>query len=281
MAIVSSARPVRDADAPASADDRLRESIASGKLEVPMLSRSAGEVIALCSGEDVDARLLALKIQQDPALAAEVLRIANSASFAGGNAIVSLQQAIARMGLERIREIALAIALKSDLFRSRGQEARLRMVWRDAVAAAAWAREVARACRVNAEMAYLGGLLHNIGIPVLLRTIDKLGLVLDDEALARTLEEHAAAAGVMLVQRWSLPAQLAAVIRDHRAASCDDVTVRIVSTAVWLTHVDAEATAESLVGASELERVNLYPEDVARLWRNHEKVAQLVDALAL
>lgn len=264
-------------------DTRLRESIASGKLEVPMLSRAASEVIALCSGDadGTDARSLALKIQQDPALAAEVLRIANSASFAAGNPIVSLQQAIARMGLERIREIGLAIALKSDLFRSRGQEARLRGVWRDAVAAAAWAREVARACRVNAEMAYLGGLLHNIGIPVLLRTIERLKIELDEPALQAALDDYAPAAGIALVKRWSLPAQVAAVIRDYRAASCDDATVKIVATAIWLTHVDAEAEAASLVGAPELERVNLYPEDVERLWRSREKVAQMVDALAL
>jgi HD-like signal output (HDOD) protein len=282
MATAISARTdAAGADAGKGADTRLRDSIAAGQFEVPMLSRAAGEVIALCSGDGVDARALALKIQQDPALAAEVLRIANCASFAGGSPVVSLQQAIARMGLDRIREIALAIALKSDLFRSRDQEARLRAVWRDAVAAAAWAREVARACRVNAEMAYLGGLLHNIGIPVLLRTVERLGIVLDEAALAHALDAHAAAAGVALVRRWSLPPQVAAVIRDHRSEACDDVTVKIVATAIWLIGVDPDADAASLIGAPEFGRVNLYPEDVERLWRGREKVAQLVDALAL
>ena len=263
------------------ANAQLGASLQDGKLEVPLLSRTAGEVIALCGADDADARSLALLIQQDPALAAEVLRIANSASFAGGAAVVSLQQAIARMGLGRVREIALAIALKSDLFRSRAHEGHLRTVWRDAVATAAWAREVARACRVNAEMAYLGGLLHNIGVPVLLRNIERLGLVFDADGLAQAIHDHTRLAGVTLVQRWTLPAQVAAVIEDGGAGVADDPTVRIVAAAIWLAHVDTNESDEGLVGSQHLQRINLYPEDVQRLWRNREKVTAMVEALAL
>ena len=261
--------------------EALRNWLSAGTVELPLLSRTASEVIALCGSDNSDARTLALLIQQDPALAAEVLRIANCASFASGNAIVSLQQAISRMGLERVREVALAIALKSDLFKTRRYEGRLKAAWRRAVASAAWSREVARACRVNAEMVYLGGLLHNVGIPVLLRAVERLQLDVDEATLDSALNELVAVAGMTLVRRWSLPEQVAVVIARQGDESSDEQSVNIVTAAIWLTQLPDDATTESLAGAGQLQRVNLYPEDVARLWRNREKVTQMIEALAL
>ena len=259
----------------------LRDCLAEGSLDLPLLSRTASEVIALCGSDNSDARTLAQLIQQDPALAAEVLRIANCASFSSGNAIVSLQQAIARMGLERVREVALAIALKSDLFKTRKYEGRLKMAWARAIASAAWSREVARACRVNAEMVYLSGLLHNVGIPVLLRIIERLDLHMDDLTLEAALHELSALAGSTLIRRWSLPEQVATVIEQHTDADSEDQNVRIVSAAIWLSELADDASTEALQGARQLQRVNLYPEDVARLWRGREKVRQMIEALAL
>lgn len=259
----------------------LRECLAEGRLELPLLSRTASEVIALCGSDNSDARSLAQLIQQDPALAAEVLRIANCASFSSGNAIVSLQQAIARMGLERVREVALAIALKSDLFKTRRYEGRLKSAWACAIASAAWSREVARACRVNAEMVYLGGLLHNVGIPVLLRAVERLQLEIDDDALDASLLALSAYAGTTLIQRWSLPEQVATVIAQHSDAQSDDPNVKIVTAAIWLSGLAEDASTDALQGAVQLQRVNLYPEDVARLWRGREKVTQMIEALAL
>ena len=88
---------------------RLRESVADGTLKLPVLPAVAANVLAMSQSEDSDAARLAALIQKDPALASNVLRIVNTAAFRGAAEIVALQQAIARLGMARIREIALSL----------------------------------------------------------------------------------------------------------------------------------------------------------------------------
>ena len=260
----------------------LRAQIAAQAVELPMLPRTAGEVITLASAEECDARALAGLIQHDPSLAAEVLRTANSPAFRSSNQIISLQQAIARMGVERVRDIALAIALKADLFKTSKYEKVLHASWRHAVGTAAWAREIARQCRVNAELSYLGGLLHDIGVPVVLRLIERQpDIALSPEELTRLLDELSPPAGCALIRHWGLPELLADVIEQCRNPEVCEPTAAIVGTARWLDRVDVNADADTLIAAPELLRMNLYPEDVTRLWKMRERIGALIEALSL
>lgn len=262
--------------------ESLRAQILQQAVELPMLPRTAGEVIALASAEECDARALAGLIQHDPGLAAEVLRTANSPLFRSANQIVSLQQAIARMGVGRVRDIALAIALKAELFKASKYDAVLRSSWRHAVGTASWAREIARLCRVNAELSYLGGLLHDIGVPVVLRLLEKRkDLELAPEALDDLLQELSPAAGCALIKHWGLPDLFASVVVECRNPDVCEPTASIVGTARWLDRVDADVDIELLVAAPELLRMNLYPEDVTRLWKMRERIETVVEALSL
>ena len=80
---------------------RLRDSALSGELKLPVLPAVAADVLACIDGDDCDAHSLAELIQRDPSLAANLLRVANSARFAPSEPIVSLNQAISRLGLGR------------------------------------------------------------------------------------------------------------------------------------------------------------------------------------
>jgi DNA-binding transcriptional LysR family regulator len=76
----------------------------SGSLELPMLPAAMAETLALCQSETADAARLSQVIHRDPTLAANVLKVANSAAFALPVPCASLQQAVARLGLPRIAE---------------------------------------------------------------------------------------------------------------------------------------------------------------------------------
>lgn len=95
--------------------DVYAEELAAGELEVPLLPEVATEVLSSTLDDKVTAARLAELIQQDQALAAHLLRVVNAPAFRGSVQIVALQQAIARLGMERIREIALTISLKGTL----------------------------------------------------------------------------------------------------------------------------------------------------------------------
>ena len=90
---------------------RFRQQIDDHKIEVPMLPEVARKVMMLVNDEDSDAAQLSAVIQGDQTLAAHIIRIANSPIYTPAGNIVSLQQAISRLGMKLIAEVAMAASL--------------------------------------------------------------------------------------------------------------------------------------------------------------------------
>lgn len=197
----------------------LEARIGAGDLELPMLPDSAAQVLALCNDVACDPRRLTDLIQRDPSLAGHVLRIANSAAYAPKEPIVSLQQAIGRLGQRTLCEIAIASATSAKVFKVPGREAEARALWRHSALAGAWAREIARARRRNVESAFLSGLLHDVGKPVLFQAVADLAAAAgaDEETIQLCVHELHADVGAILLERWKMPAWMCAAVRFHHA----------------------------------------------------------------
>lgn len=101
----------------------LGEQVKKGEVVVPLLPKVANRVISLTQTEDSNAAELASLIQSDQTLAGHVIRVANSAAYSPVSSIVSLQQAITRLGMATIAEIALAATVNASLFNAPGFEA--------------------------------------------------------------------------------------------------------------------------------------------------------------
>lgn len=183
---------------------RLREDV-----ELPLLPEAPRRILAMCEDQGTDARAIEGVLERDPSLASHVLRIANSAAYATREPVVSLQQAVSRLGLETMRNIALAVSIESKLFRAPGYRSRVRRIWIQSSVAAAYAREIARLLRRNAEAAFLCSLLHDIGRPVVLQaTIDALAHRTRDplpySLLETAMNEFHAPVGARLLEEWRL-----------------------------------------------------------------------------
>ena len=81
-------------------------------LELSLLPAVAGRVLSLARCQDTRAAELARVIHSDQSLTSHVLKVANSPAYGWNAQIVSLHQAVARLGFERIAEIALAVAVR-------------------------------------------------------------------------------------------------------------------------------------------------------------------------
>src|SRR5262245_19202607 len=103
-------------------EEALRARVA-GELDVPVLSTTATRVLANSRDENGDLDELTELIASDQSLAAHVLRVANSAGQAPLVPILSLHQAIGRLGLATVGDVAIAIALKERVFSVPGREA--------------------------------------------------------------------------------------------------------------------------------------------------------------
>jgi HD-like signal output (HDOD) protein len=244
-------------------------------VELPLLPQVAAELMAMLGDRAADARRLSAIVHRDQALAAQVLRVANSAAYRGVAAIVSLQQAIARLGLQVLGEIAVALTVKGRVFHVPALPDHARKLWRQALATGLVGKEIARALRVNVESAFLCGLMRDVGAPLVLQTAAAVARAQKVEltaALADALiDELAPSLGARLAREWNLPEVVQAVIRHAHAFEVagphrrDAAVVALASTVARLL-LDPEAIGADVVrdhpAALEL---NLYSDDVERL----------------
>jgi putative nucleotidyltransferase with HDIG domain len=264
--------------------------LAAGQLSLPMLPRVASQVVALVGSPTTDANRLSELIHRDPALAGQVLRIANSPAYMPRMPIVSLQQAVSRLGLNVVSEISFAASLQSGVFRVPGYESVLNQLWRHALASGAFAKEIARVRRLNVESAFLCGLLHSVGKPALLQLVNDVAktnsLRVGPIALIAVLDDLHAVVGVRIAEQWSLPKPVAASI-EHHAAYAQAGAFRQEAMITFLAgRLATHAIEPTRFGGDDVFRdtpviadLNLYPDDVAGLLARRDKVLELVAAM--
>ena len=266
------------------------EKIAAGEFDLPMLPEVASMVMAATQDENCDAKRLSKLIHRDASLAGNVLKLANSPLYAPASPIVSLQQAVSRLGMKRIREIALVAACQARLFKAPGHEGRLHDLFRHSIAAAFFAQELARMRRWNVEEAFLCGLLHDSGKPVLLQLLvdvqKELDVAVEEGVVDDILQEMHGAVGSRLVESWKLPARLAETIACHHAphdAEAAGPTAMMTNVADDLAHFalgTRSVTEEQLRSHPMLAPLNLYRDELDTLIALKETVKATADAIA-
>ena len=266
----------------------LIERLGAAALTLPMLPDVAAEVLQLVQSDTTDAARLSSIVHRDQALASHLLRIANSPAYRPRSPIVSLQQAVARLGLTTLGEIALSVSVRGNLFRAAGYEAYLRDLWRHSALAGSFAKEIARARRQNVESAFLCGLLHDLGRPVLLAELvglaSKAQLPLTQGAALATLDALHAIVGGALAQLWQLPESVVMSLRHHHApadapAAAD--AVHMTSLADELARWAAGEREKDAVRAfPSVERLNLYPDAMDALFAHEARALAFAEALS-
>ncbi len=270
----------------------LEQKIAEGRLDLPVLPEVANQVLAVARDERADAARLARLIHQDQALAGHLVHIANSPAYLPRSPIVSLQQAVARLGLQTIARIALAVVVKGQLFDVRGHEQTIDYLWRHAAASAAWAQEIARMLRHNVETAFLCGLLHEIGKPACLHAITELeaeqGIRLEPGVVLGLMEDYQRQVGILLAEAWDLPGPVVESIRHYEdyapAASFlrDAMIVHCAHRfASYVLAPEADRDEAGLRGMETLVELNLYPDDVTALLEQCDKVVAVMEAMTV
>lgn len=270
----------------------LREKVATGNLELPVLSQTATQVASMCMDGAADARSLANALNHDPALAGHVLRVANSAKYAPIEPIVSLQQAVSRMGMSTVGQIAYAVAIGSRVFHAPGHDEWVHEMWRHAALTAGWAREIARVKRTSVEGAFVCGLLHDVGEPVLLQAaIDLLARAntsASREQLEPLLHELHGAAGARLARAWKMAPWIADAIENHHAAgavqACQDAAIVLLADELAVRmERDEERFLDNarseLPSTHVVEQLNLYDDDLETLLGRAQAVRDFAGAL--
>ena len=210
--------------------EQLAEDLKEDRLDLPAFPDAVLRIQNALQSPDSSAQDIVAILSSDPALAAEVLRTANSAAFKPTDSeITDLRNAVTRLGMNMVRTIAVAFAMrqlrKRDVYSDSGR-AEIETIWRESLHLAATCHVLARHCtRLNADQALLAALLHGLGRLYIvmraeeLRPVDALYPDVDVREIAAGWQ---AAIGKAILDKWGLPEAIQHAV-EHQDAVQDEI----------------------------------------------------------
>lgn len=189
-------------------------------VSIPPCPKSLMSVSAEAKKPEPNIKVIADAISEDAAISATVLQVVNSAAFRRVKKIESIHQAVMTLGIKRIFPLVKAVALKGAL----PENDDLVEFWKSS-------SMIATACSVYAKLigkpelvdnAYMLGLFHNAGVPVMLQSFDDYHDLLvkgitDGWEEISAMEQNKyhtshTTLGALLAQQWQLPKAMVHVI---------------------------------------------------------------------
>lgn len=266
----------------------LASGLASGSIKLPVLPQIAAQVMTLANNPDADLADLSDLIHKDQSLAGNVLRIANSAAYCSGEPIVSLRQAVMRLGMAVLSEIALAACLQGEALQTPGYEDYRRRLLIHAFVSGGFAKELARQKRRNVEAMFLCGLMHTIGKPVVLRMICDLQkgrpTAVNETDAAHLVNEYEGQAAEAVTAAWKLPQQVQVATVYHSnpdgAPAFVDETRMVAlagALAAWTTWENS-IEEEAMRGLPAWAALNFYPDDIDAVMARRDALAETANA---
>jgi diguanylate cyclase (GGDEF)-like protein len=193
----------------------------------------AMQVVRLAQDPDIDIDKVVRAVSADPAIAAKVMRMANSAMYSMRRPSTNLHQALMLLGLNATLTLALSFTLVQTLRRNPPTNFDFTAYWRRAILAATWAKLLAgNAGLRQAEEAFLAALLQDIGMlavekvwPEVYRGFAPFQLPHGDVAeqeRSRLGADHCGI-GAALLRQWNMPELLVRAIQHSHEPGATDV----------------------------------------------------------
>ena len=198
-----------------------------GAVKLRAMPKVIADILAMRPTDDTPIEELADKIKLDPALVTKLLGVANSAMYGSRTKVDSVDRVVIRLGLARIRELAVASGLM-DMWRETSGDSPLdhSALWAHCIATALIARNIAGECELpDPDRVFTAGLIHDVGCLVLEEVLghdyhDILLAVERDRgdlprAERRRLSIDHAEAMRHVARNWNLPATLSDLVAGH------------------------------------------------------------------
>jgi HD-like signal output (HDOD) protein len=272
---------------PESLQDAIRAVISSDDCELPVLPEVAAQLLKLTGDVDCEVSDIVALIKRDQSLTSHLLRIANSVRYSTGVTVSSIQQAVARLGLLCVREIVVLISCQCKIFDVPDFEAHVRQSFRRSLATAAFAQEIARVRRMNVEEAFLSGLLHDVGRPILFQALAtrrrRYGLAASDAEICEAAEKHRISLAAKLIISWDLSARVAEAVQfqlsPQDAPGClqQAATINLASDLADKA-LSSRPAPESSDSHPMLTVLSIYPEQFQSILRNQDEILEWVNS---
>ena len=238
---------------------------------LPTVPELALYLIETFEQEDVDTNEIAHHISTDPVLTAKLLQQANSAFFGLTRAVSTVRDAMAMLGLTRVRALVLAAVMDKSFGAVPG--VKLEQFWRYSFNTANLARYVALQVDIDLNLAFTVGMIHSIGEIVMHvgmpDTMHQMDAAVAPLAIKRAQTEFEAFGytyadvGAALARSWHFPKSIINAIEYQRTPFDNDVyepMAGVIHMAAWRARAaELKQTRDDLI--------HTYPDEVGELLR--------------
>ena len=238
---------------------------------LPTVPKLALYLIQTFDKEEIDTNEVAFQISTDPVLVAMLLKKANSAFFGLTRSVSTVRDAMAMLGLTRVRALVLGAVLDKTFAVVPG--VKLEQFWRYSFNTANLARYVALQVDIDLNMAFTVGMIHSIGEIIMHVGMPDTMLQLDETvaplAIRRAQTEFAqfgytyADVGAALARSWHFPRSIVNAIEYQRTPFDNDLyepMAGVIHMAAWRARAaELKQTRDDLI--------HTYPDEVGELLR--------------
>ncbi|MCE5230746.1 HDOD domain-containing protein [bacterium] len=192
--------------------------------DLPLISTVASEALDLLQDPEANNQKLEDLICKDPALAARVLRTANSPFYSGRTGVTSISNAIFRLGMRNLRNV-IVVAATGEFFND--SDPSVQFLWNHSMATAMASTYLANALSFSQQNeVFIAGLLHDIGKLIIMRQYpDVYGPMIQQSIASGTpmheLEDenfnffNHMMVGGLVIRKWKLHDSVSEVARFH------------------------------------------------------------------
>jgi putative nucleotidyltransferase with HDIG domain len=209
---------------------------------LPIIPDVASKIMGIADDNfDISFRELEEIIMIDPMLTARILKVANSALYARQSEIANLKVAIGLLGFKNIKSLVLLITA-SQFSKELKPNKYMNNFWRHSIATAFIAKHIMQRKkeRANEEIAFVAGLLHDIGQVGLFQSDPDLyeKLLESTERLDETVElteqrfykEDHREIGASMLGRWNFPEVYVDSAKEHNTLNINSRHKKLVLT---------------------------------------------------
>lgn len=261
---------------------------------LPTFPENILELQRLCNKKEASIDEIAERISRDPALAADVIKLSNSAGFVPGKKITSIKDAVKIIGLKNLYLILTASTAKTILG---DRYKKFEVIWEHCVKVAYYSRQIAKSLKLAklADSAFITGLLHDIGKIVLLSADEKIIKTISDITENKQLRSSSileeisigishAEIGELIAEKWNFPDDLRIPIANHHSPLNSDQQnldlTYIVYTANMLCGIEMnkynyyyiEMEVLNWLKIGSVEKLQSFHEKVKASYREHQVV---------
>lgn len=202
----------------------IKNTLVSESFEPPLLPEVALAMTRIANRPNVSMSEVEQAVAKDPTVAARVIAVANSAAYGSSTQVRSLKQAIVKIGIREVRNVAFEVVAKTRIFRVPEYSERMRELFASAQAAGELSKQLCADLQFESELAYLCGLLHDMGEAIILGIIglsnqsgnrSRVATRIPLNLLRDTIRANHAQAGALVCRAWGLPGTIVDAVRLH------------------------------------------------------------------